>query len=169
MHARARKIKAVIRLKRIYNFLVIHASFVLLSHVFTVNYIIFMHFVRLTYWQDAKLSFCFRNLLLEIFSERAANFYGFFTRQDDDRVKRAALEESHRAGATCGRGLPLGRGRSPPAPCGSPPRLPSGLHLRLGVKIIPVNFCSIPRIFPEVNFWNTKTTKTWNWHWASCQ
>ena len=39
----------VIRVKRIYNFLVIHASFVMLSHVFTVIYIIFMHFVGLTY------------------------------------------------------------------------------------------------------------------------
>ena len=39
----------MIRLKRIYNFLVIHASFVILSHVFTVIYVIFMHFVGLTY------------------------------------------------------------------------------------------------------------------------
>ena len=30
----------LIRLRRIYNFLVIHASFVILSHVFTVIYII---------------------------------------------------------------------------------------------------------------------------------
>ena len=43
----------LIRLKRIYNFWVIHASFVILPHVLTVIYIIFMHFVRLTYWQDA--------------------------------------------------------------------------------------------------------------------
>ena len=39
----------LIRVKRIYNFLVIHASFVILSHVFTDIYIIFMHFFVLTY------------------------------------------------------------------------------------------------------------------------
>ena len=47
----------LIRLKRIYNFWVIHASFVILSHVFTINYIIFMHFVGLTYWQDVQCQF----------------------------------------------------------------------------------------------------------------
>ena len=47
----------LIRLKRINNFWVIHASFVILSHIFTINYIIFMHFVGLTYWQDAKCQF----------------------------------------------------------------------------------------------------------------
>ena len=47
----------LIRFKRIYNFWVMHASFVLVSHVFTVIYIIFMHFIGLTYWQDAKCQF----------------------------------------------------------------------------------------------------------------
>ena len=45
------------RVKRIYNFSVIHANFVILSHVFTINYIIFMNFIGLTYWQDAKCQF----------------------------------------------------------------------------------------------------------------
>ena len=39
----------VIRVKRIYNFLLIHASFVMLLHVSTILFIIFMHFVGLTY------------------------------------------------------------------------------------------------------------------------
>ena len=42
-------LRRLIRAKCIYNFLLIHASFVMLSHVLLSYYIIFMHFVRLTY------------------------------------------------------------------------------------------------------------------------
>ena len=39
----------LIRVKSIYNFLLIHASFVMLSHVFTIILHHFMHFFGLTY------------------------------------------------------------------------------------------------------------------------
>ena len=45
------------------------------------------------------LSFCFRNLLLEIFSERAGNFCGFFIRQDQVPDRRGAGGEAQGADA----------------------------------------------------------------------
>ena len=45
------------------------------------------------------LSFCFRNLLLEIFSELDQNLRGLFLRQDEDGVQRAASEATHMAEA----------------------------------------------------------------------
>ena len=66
----------LICLKRIYNFRVIHASFVILSHVFTVIYIIFMYFVGLTYCQDAQCQFpVFDVLLFQKFTSE--NIRGF--------------------------------------------------------------------------------------------
>ena len=69
------------------------------------------------------LSFCFRNLLLEIFSELDQNLRGLFLRQDEDGVRRAASE------ATQGRGAPVPRPKVDPqvgpAPAhGAPPRPP---------------------------------------------
>ena len=73
-----------------------------------------------------SLSFCFRNLLLEIFSELDQNLRGLFLRQDEDGVQRAALEATHRVeeppaaaqggptgGAVPARGAPP---RPPPTP-----------------------------------------------------
>ena len=66
----------------------------------------------------------FRNLLLEIFSELDENLRGLFLRQDEDGVRRAASEATHRAKAGCYRGLG-GDPRVGPAPTrGPPPRPP---------------------------------------------
>ena len=62
-----------------------------------------------------------------------------------------------RAGPTCG--WALGRGRGPPLACGAPPRLPSGLRIRLGLKIIPMKFRPVLRIFLEVDFLKYKNSK----------
>ena len=81
----------LIRLWRIYNLRVIHASFALLSHVFTIIYIIFKHFVGLTYWQDAQCQFPVftvfysENLLMEISSELDENLLELLLRQDEDK------------------------------------------------------------------------------------
>ena len=60
--------------------------------------------------------------------------------------------EPRQAGAGPTRTPGWARGRRPSLPSGSPLVPPFGLRLRLGVKIISVNFGPIPRIFPEVNF-----------------
>ena len=69
------------------------------------------------------LSFCFRNLLLEIFSELDENLRGLFLRQDEDGVRRAALEATHRAHAGASRDLggPVGGARPFPVGTSSAP------------------------------------------------
>ena len=54
------------------------------------------------------LSFYFRNLPQEIFSECAEKVRGFFIRQDGVLVQREALGDTHRAWMTPSRGLPYG-------------------------------------------------------------
>ena len=65
------------------------------------------------------LSFCFRNLLLQIFSELDQNLRGLFLRQDEDGDRRAASEAAHRADAppAAAQGGPTGGAR--PCPWGT--------------------------------------------------
>ena len=94
----------------------IHASFVILSHVFTVIYIVLS---ILSDYPIDKMpsasslflqSFCFRNLLLEIFSNCTGNLRGIFISHDEVPVRRRAGGEAHRAGAppAAGQGGPAG-------------------------------------------------------------
>ena len=65
------------------------------------------------------LSFCFRNLFLEIFSELDQNLWGLFLRQHEDGVRTTASEATHRAEA------PPAAALGGPAPArGAPPRPP---------------------------------------------
>ena len=59
------------------------------------------------------LSFCFKILLLEIFSECAGNFCGIFIRQDEVPIRRRARGEAQGAEAppTAGQGGPAGGAR----------------------------------------------------------
>ena len=114
----------MIRLKRIYNFLVIHASLVILSHVFTVIYIIFMHFVGLTIDKMPSasflflLSFRFLKFTYGNISELDQNLRGLFFRQDEDGVRRGAPEATLREGTASCHGPTLGRGWDPSLPLG---------------------------------------------------
>ena len=62
------------------------------------------------------LSFCFRNLLLEIFSELAENLLGIFICHDEVPVRRRAGGEAHRAEAppAVAQGEPIGGARPCP-------------------------------------------------------
>ena len=64
------------------------------------------------------LSFCFRNLFLEIILELDQNLGGLFLRQDEDGVRRAASEVTHRAQAASCRGLGGTCVCDPPLPVG---------------------------------------------------
>ena len=66
------------------------------------------------------LSFCFKNLLLEIFSELEETLRGLFLCQDEDRDRRGALEATHRAGATLARDPTWTRGWDPHLLLGRP-------------------------------------------------
>ena len=65
------------------------------------------------------LPFCFRNLLLEIFSELDQNLWGLFLRQDEDGVRRAASEATHRVEAPPAAALGGPVGGTRPCPWGA--------------------------------------------------
>ena len=69
------------------------------------------------------LSFCFRNLLLEIFSDCAGNLRGFFIRHDEVPDRRRAGGEAHGAGVppATGQGGPAGGARPCPWDLASTP------------------------------------------------
>ena len=115
----------LICLKRIYNFWVIHASFVILPHVFTVIYIIymiFMHFGGLTYWQDVQCQFpVFVVFLLQkVTSENilgiGQKFMGIFYWRNEDRSQKGDLRDVQSLGATPSRGPPVTRRWDPRGP-----------------------------------------------------
>ena len=106
----------------------IHASFVILSHIFTVNYVIFMHFDGLTYIQDAKYQFSvFAVFLFQKFTfENILGIGSKFTGIIFTPIRRRSLKGSL-GGDPRGRGAPLPRPKVDPqvgsAPArGAPPR-----------------------------------------------
>jgi hypothetical protein len=124
----------LIRLKRIYNFwcsMLVYAPFVL---CFVTLRGVFMHFLELTYWQDATVTvpcfllfLCFRKVIQEIFSEldETKPEPPIFpdTRQSPKESRRGARDQPHPRVAP----LPLGRTG---VRCGPPgPPLTSPLHL----------------------------------------
>ena len=113
----------MIRVKRIYNFLLIHASFVMLSHVSTIILHHFYAFCRtnlLTRCLVPVSCFCCfcisENLLLEIFSELDENLRRIFIRRKAPGDQRATWGATHRPGAASGRGPTWTRGWGRPCP-----------------------------------------------------
>ena len=97
----------LIRVKRIYNFLLFHASFVMLSNVFNIilhNFNVFYRTNLLTRCPVLVSCFCCfcisENLPQEIFSECAGNLRGVFIRQKTPKDQRATW------GPSTGQGRP---------------------------------------------------------------
>ena len=123
----AMKDRSIIRVKSIYNFLLIHASFVMLSHVFIIILHYFYVFCRTNlltrYLVPVSCFCCFcisENLLLEIFSELDENFRGIFIQWKAPGHQRGAWGATHRPGAAPCRDPRAARGWDPPLPCGHP-------------------------------------------------
>ena len=89
--------------------------------------------------------FCYRKLLLEIFSELDENLRGFFIRQMMTGAKRATEGVAHRLEATCGRALGSTRAWDPPLLCGAPLSLSFDTY-----KIIPDEKTLTPEGFSQI-------------------
>ena len=131
----------LIRVKCIYNFLVIHANFVMLSHVSIIISLYFYAFCwtnLLTTCPVPVSCFCYfcisENLLLEIFSELDENLRELFLRQDEDGVQRAASEAPHRPGEAPCRGPRATAGGTRPCPVGTPSAPSDAYKITLTLK-----------------------------------
>ena len=132
----------LICVKRIYNFLLIHASFVMLSHVFNIILHHFYAFCRtnlLTRCLVPVSCFCCfcisENLLLKIFSELDENLRRIFIRRKAPGDQRATW-----GGALAGQGRPsvmaLGQpaGGTCPCPVGTPSAPSDAYKITLTLK-----------------------------------
>ena len=133
----------MIRVKRIYNFLLIHAFFVMLSHVSIIILHHFYAFCRTNLLRRCLVSvscfccFCIsENLLLEIFSELDENLRGIFTRRKAPGHQRGAWggHPQARGGAAAAPPRPAGGARPCPLGTASAPydayKIPLTLKMR---------------------------------------
>ena len=156
----------MIRLRRIYNFLCSILDYIAVPHVFTI----FLYHFGMIYGTNLLTRcivpvpvFCCLFVSEKLFwevSRIALIFYKNYFQYEAKTEPEGRPEGSPRGSRRHLASPPSpGRAGVPPGAPVAPLRLSFGLCLRFILEIIPVNYESNPRNFPEQLFWNKKNSR----------